>query len=241
MEHVPHLRTRRPAGRRGRRLSRRQLQGRQDRRRPRQDPVWPGPRRRNQEGAECRRRHRSHVRRHQCRRQGLLGAHRQDEGSRRFGRLLRRPAHRSRPDHAPARRPGPEGDLHVGRRHRVERACLDRRRRRQRHADDVRSGSAQEPGRQGARREVPCGRLRARSLHAVLLCRAAGRCRGGRQGRLRSTPQKVAETIKASGPWTTAIGDIGYDAKGDITRPDYVMYEWKKGDDGKYTYFEMAK
>ena len=31
------------------------------------------------------------------------------------------------------------------------------------------------------------------------------------------------------------------DAKGDITRPDYVMYEWKKGDDGKYTYFERNK
>ncbi len=52
---------------------------------------------------------------------------------------------------------------------------------------------------------------------------------------------KVAEAIKASGPWPTAIGEIGYDAKGDITRPDYVLYEWKKGDDGKYTYFEMAK
>jgi branched-chain amino acid transport system substrate-binding protein len=53
--------------------------------------------------------------------------------------------------------------------------------------------------------------------------------------------QKVADAIKASGPWTTAIGDIGYDAKGDITRPDYVVYTWKKGDDGKYTYFENAK
>ncbi len=52
--------------------------------------------------------------------------------------------------------------------------------------------------------------------------------------------QKVAEAIKASGPWATAIGDIGYDAKGDITRPDYVMYEWKKGDDGKISYFEKA-
>ena len=52
---------------------------------------------------------------------------------------------------------------------------------------------------------------------------------------------KVAEAIKASGPWPTAIGEIGYDAKGDITRPDYVLYEWKKGDDGKYTYVEMAK
>jgi branched-chain amino acid transport system substrate-binding protein len=50
--------------------------------------------------------------------------------------------------------------------------------------------------------------------------------------------QKVAETIKASGPWSTAIGDISYDSKGDITRPDYVIYEWRKGDDGKLTYFE---
>jgi branched-chain amino acid transport system substrate-binding protein len=51
-------------------------------------------------------------------------------------------------------------------------------------------------------------------------------------------PQKVAETAKAKGPFTTAIGEIGFDEKGDITRPDYVMYTWKKGDDGKYSYFE---
>jgi branched-chain amino acid transport system substrate-binding protein len=48
----------------------------------------------------------------------------------------------------------------------------------------------------------------------------------------------VADAIKASGPWTTAIGDIGYDAKGDITRPDYVMYTWKKQADGTFTYIE---
>jgi branched-chain amino acid transport system substrate-binding protein len=51
--------------------------------------------------------------------------------------------------------------------------------------------------------------------------------------------QKVAEAIKAGGPWATALGDISYDAKGDITRPDYVIYEWRKGDDGKATYFEQ--
>jgi branched-chain amino acid transport system substrate-binding protein len=51
---------------------------------------------------------------------------------------------------------------------------------------------------------------------------------------------KVAEAAKAKGPWKTAIGDISFDAKGDITRPDYVMYTWKKGDDGKYSYFENA-
>jgi len=53
-------------------------------------------------------------------------------------------------------------------------------------------------------------------------------------------PQKVADAAKASGPFTTAIGDLSFDAKGDITRPDYVMYTWKKGEDGKYTYFENA-
>ncbi|MGE6739960.1 branched-chain amino acid ABC transporter substrate-binding protein [Allorhizobium pseudoryzae] len=52
-------------------------------------------------------------------------------------------------------------------------------------------------------------------------------------------PQKVAEAMKAKGPFKTAIGDIGFDKKGDITRPDYVMYEWKKGADGKYSYFQM--
>ncbi|MBK8456519.1 MAG: branched-chain amino acid ABC transporter substrate-binding protein [Phyllobacteriaceae bacterium] len=50
----------------------------------------------------------------------------------------------------------------------------------------------------------------------------------------------VADAIKASGPWATAIGEIGYNEKGDITRPDYVMYEWKKGEDGKISYYEKG-
>jgi branched-chain amino acid transport system substrate-binding protein len=51
---------------------------------------------------------------------------------------------------------------------------------------------------------------------------------------------KVAETMKSGGPWKTAIGDIGFDKKGDITRPDYVMYKWQKTADGKYDYVEIA-
>ncbi|MBB5754505.1 branched-chain amino acid ABC transporter substrate-binding protein [Prosthecomicrobium pneumaticum] len=51
--------------------------------------------------------------------------------------------------------------------------------------------------------------------------------------------QKVAETIKSGGPWSTVIGEIGYDEKGDITRPDYVMYVWKANADGKITYTEL--
>jgi branched-chain amino acid transport system substrate-binding protein len=52
-------------------------------------------------------------------------------------------------------------------------------------------------------------------------------------------PQKVAETIKSSGPWSTVLGDLGYDEKGDITKLDYVMYVWKKGADGNVTYVEL--
>ncbi len=50
-------------------------------------------------------------------------------------------------------------------------------------------------------------------------------------------PKKVAEHIKGK-TFKTVIGDIGYDKKGDITRPDYVMYTWKKGADGKITYVQ---
>jgi len=50
--------------------------------------------------------------------------------------------------------------------------------------------------------------------------------------------QAVADSIKKNGPWPTAIGDIGYDAKGDITRPDYVLYTWKKQADGSFTYIQ---
>ena len=52
-------------------------------------------------------------------------------------------------------------------------------------------------------------------------------------------PEAVAAALKEKGPYTTVIGELGFDAKGDISRPDYVMYEWKKGEDGKYSYFQM--
>ena len=51
--------------------------------------------------------------------------------------------------------------------------------------------------------------------------------------------QKVAETIKSGGPWSTAIGDLSYDEKGDRKSLDYTMYIWKKDDSGKITYVQM--
>jgi branched-chain amino acid transport system substrate-binding protein len=37
----------------------------------------------------------------------------------------------------------------------------------------------------------------------------------------------IAELHK--GVYTTVIGSISFDAKGDVTRPDYVMYQWSHG------------
>jgi branched-chain amino acid transport system substrate-binding protein len=51
-------------------------------------------------------------------------------------------------------------------------------------------------------------------------------------------PKKVAEEIHKGKPFKTVIGSLGFDKKGDITRPDYTMYTWKKQADGKITYVQ---
>ncbi len=52
-------------------------------------------------------------------------------------------------------------------------------------------------------------------------------------------PKKVAAQIKSGQKFKTVIGEMSFDKKGDITRPDYVVYVWKKGADGKITYEEL--
>jgi branched-chain amino acid transport system substrate-binding protein len=42
-------------------------------------------------------------------------------------------------------------------------------------------------------------------------------------------PKKVAEAMKANGPWQTVLGPVGFDKKGDVTVADYVFYVWKNG------------
>ena len=46
-------------------------------------------------------------------------------------------------------------------------------------------------------------------------------------------PKKVAATLKDGTVWKTVIGDISYDAKGDLVKPGFVMYTVKKAADGK--------
>ncbi len=70
------------------------------------------------------------------------------------------------------------------------------------------------------------------SYAALQVIAEAAKAAGG------NDPQAVAEALKAKGPFQTAIGELSFDEKGDITRPDYVLYTWKKGEDGKYTYSE---
>ncbi len=40
--------------------------------------------------------------------------------------------------------------------------------------------------------------------------------------------KKVADTLH-TGPWSSVLGDITFDKKGDVTKSDYVFYVWKNG------------
>jgi branched-chain amino acid transport system substrate-binding protein len=48
-------------------------------------------------------------------------------------------------------------------------------------------------------------------------------------------PKKVAATLKANGPWSSVLGPVTFDKKGDITAGAYVMYIW----DAKGNYNQM--
>ena len=52
-------------------------------------------------------------------------------------------------------------------------------------------------------------------------------------------PETVAKALKGKGPFKSVLGDISFDEKGDPKLPGYVMYEWKKDKDGKYTYIQQ--
>ncbi|MET0527297.1 MAG: branched-chain amino acid ABC transporter substrate-binding protein [Microvirga sp.] len=53
----------------------------------------------------------------------------------------------------------------------------------------------------------------------------------------KSTDGKAIAGVMHSGkPFNTVLGELSYDKKGDVARPDYVLYVWKKGADGKIDY-----
>ena len=52
-------------------------------------------------------------------------------------------------------------------------------------------------------------------------------------------PTKVADEMRSGRKFSTVIGDLSFDNKGDVARLDYVMYVWKKDTSGKITYVEI--
>ena len=51
--------------------------------------------------------------------------------------------------------------------------------------------------------------------------------------------KKIAEYLHSGATFSTVIGDISYDKKGDRKQADYVWYVWEKGADGKITYHQQ--
>jgi branched-chain amino acid transport system substrate-binding protein len=59
-------------------------------------------------------------------------------------------------------------------------------------------------------------------------------------------PKKVAEVMHSGKAFDTVLGEVSFDKKGDINgytvagkpKDRYVLYTWKKGPDGKLSYFE---
>lgn len=54
-------------------------------------------------------------------------------------------------------------------------------------------------------------------------------------------PLDVAKVIHSGARFKTVIGDLSYDKKGDVTRADYTVYVWRKGPDGRISYYELDK
>jgi branched-chain amino acid transport system substrate-binding protein len=62
-------------------------------------------------------------------------------------------------------------------------------------------------------------------------------------------PKKVAEVMRSGMVFNTVLGDISFDKKGDVSeyivgkvkKDRYVLYIWRKGPDGRITYFEADK
>jgi branched-chain amino acid transport system substrate-binding protein len=52
---------------------------------------------------------------------------------------------------------------------------------------------------------------------------------------------EVAKTIHTGMTFKTVIGDLSYDQKGDVTRADYTIFVWRKGPDGRLSYYELDK
>ncbi len=54
-------------------------------------------------------------------------------------------------------------------------------------------------------------------------------------------PAAMAKVMHSGAPFKTVLGTISYDSQGDRIEPDYVMFVWKKGADGKMEYDRLGQ
>ena len=54
-------------------------------------------------------------------------------------------------------------------------------------------------------------------------------------------PKKIAEVMHSGMRFKTVLGTLAFDAKGDVTRPDYHIFIWRKGAGGKIGYYPLKK
>jgi branched-chain amino acid transport system substrate-binding protein len=54
-------------------------------------------------------------------------------------------------------------------------------------------------------------------------------------------PAAVAAALHAGSSFHTVLGDIAFDGKGDLTRPDAILYAWHKGPDGRLAFAPLAR
>ncbi len=54
-------------------------------------------------------------------------------------------------------------------------------------------------------------------------------------------PTEVATVMHSGRAFKTVIGDLSFNQKGDVNRADYVVYEWRKGPDGRIGYTQATK
>jgi branched-chain amino acid transport system substrate-binding protein len=52
-------------------------------------------------------------------------------------------------------------------------------------------------------------------------------------------PLAIAQAMHSGTNFSTVLGPLSFDAKGDATSPDYVIFVWKKGPDGKIGYYPL--
>jgi branched-chain amino acid transport system substrate-binding protein len=51
-------------------------------------------------------------------------------------------------------------------------------------------------------------------------------------------PGQIAAVLHSGRSFASVVGDVAFDANGDSTRPDFVMYTWRKAPDGKFGFGE---